>query len=159
VLPDMAHTMVVMLTTSKNILWLKMVTYIYIYTHTSVQTPMTSILPICIGFTNRHGSMTSSYKIKTITILGFSTFIVSWILQTSPSGSSNGRTTMVVMLTTSKNILWLKMIIYIYITSTWDSYILLLDFSVTQTYSNSLYILTPGYYLTFLASYKILMPI
>jgi len=139
--------------------------YIYIHTHThthtSAQAPRTSILPIHIRITNRHGSMTSSYKIKTIAIFGFSTSIVSWILQISPSGSSNGGTTMVVMLTTSKNILWLKMIIYIYIyiTFTWDSYILLLNFSVTQTYSNSLYILTPGYYLTFLASYKILMPI
>ena len=78
--------------------------------YTSVQTPRTSILPIRIGITNRHGSMPSSNKIKTIVILGFSTSIVLWILQTSPSGSSNGGTTMVVMLTTSKNIIWLKMV-------------------------------------------------
>jgi hypothetical protein len=39
--------------------------------------PRTSILPIHIGITNRHGSMPSSYKIKTIAILGFSTSIVS----------------------------------------------------------------------------------
>jgi len=51
--------------------------------------------------------------ILAIAILGFSISIVSWILQTSPSGSSNGGTTMVVMLTTSKNILWLKMATYI----------------------------------------------
>jgi len=80
--------------------------------YTSVQTPRTSILPIHIGITNMHGSMISSYKIKTIVILGFSTSIASWILQTSPYGSSNGGTTMVVMLTTSKNILWLKMVTF-----------------------------------------------
>jgi len=45
--------------------------------YTSVQTPKTSILPIHIGITNRHGSMPFSYKIKTIAILGFSTSIVS----------------------------------------------------------------------------------
>jgi len=80
---------------------------------TSVQILRTSILPIHIGITNRHGSMPSSYKIKTIAILGFSTSIIPWILQTSPSSSSNGGTTMVVMLTTSKNILWLKIVISI----------------------------------------------
>jgi len=78
--------------------------------YTSVQTPRTSIPHIHIRSTSRHGSMPSSYKIKTITIPGFSTSTVSWILQTSPSGSSNGGTTMVVMLTTSKNIIWLKMV-------------------------------------------------
>ena len=47
---------------------------------TSVQAPRTSILPIRTGIINRHGSMPSSYKIKTIAILGFSTSIVPRIL-------------------------------------------------------------------------------
>ena len=76
--------------------------------YTFVQTPKTSIPHIRTGITNRHGSMPSSYKIQTIVILGSSTSIMTWILQTSPSGSSNVGTTMVVVLTTSKTILWLK---------------------------------------------------
>ena len=81
--------------------------------YSSVQTPRTLILPIRTGITNRHGSMPSYYKIQTIVILGFSTSIMTWILQTFPSSSSNGGTTMVVMLTTSNTILWLKMVTFI----------------------------------------------
>jgi len=44
--------------------------------YTSVQILRTSILPIHIGITHRHGSMPSSYKITTIAILGFSTSII-----------------------------------------------------------------------------------
>jgi len=44
--------------------------------YTSVQILRTSILPIHIGITNKHGSMPSSYKITTIAILGFSTSII-----------------------------------------------------------------------------------
>ena len=76
--------------------------------YTSIQITKISIAPIRIGITNKHGSMPSSYKIKTIAILGFSTSIMSWILQISLFGSSNGGSILVVMLTTSKAILWLR---------------------------------------------------
>ena len=45
--------------------------------HTFIHISKISIPPICIGITNKHGSMPSSYKIKTITILGFSTSIMA----------------------------------------------------------------------------------
>jgi len=75
---------------------------------TSAQPIRISILHIHTGIINMHGLMPFSYKRQIITILGSFIFITPWNLQISLFGSSNGEIILVLILTSSKTIPWLK---------------------------------------------------